>query len=153
MAGSIGSSAIRRIGSGRSSLPIYPSWTLSILVSLLYVLVGLVNFAPVVGVFSASRLENLYGLVLSDPNLIVLMRHRAMLFGIVGVLLFFAAVSPPARPVALFAGFVSMLSFIVLVWTMDESNPALTRVMWIDVGASLLLALAWGLDRLAPTHF
>jgi hypothetical protein len=89
---------------------------LSTLVTLVYGIGGLVNFAP-----------------------------------IVGVLLFVAALSPAARPVAIFAGFVSMLSFIGLVWTMEEANAALTRVMWIDVVAILLLALAWCLDKLAPT--
>lgn len=119
---------------------------MSILVSCLYFFVGVVNFAPIVGLLSAARLEGLYGLPFQDPNLIVLMRHRAVLFGIVGGILFFATFFPSARPVATVAGFASMTSFILLVLTTSEANAELTRVMWIDVVATVALVAAWALD-------
>ena len=49
--------------------------------------VGLVNLLPVSGVLSANRLQALYGVAIEDVNFLVLMRHRAVLFGIVGGLL------------------------------------------------------------------
>lgn len=108
----------------------------------LFVIVGLVNLAPVVGVLSASRLEALYGVSLGDPSLIVLLRHRAVLFGIVGALLITAAVRARLRPLAVAAGFVSMLSFLVIARNVDGINSKLEQVVAIDLVASLLLALA-----------
>jgi hypothetical protein len=45
---------------------------------------GVVNLLPAIGAFSAERLQSLYGVVIDDPNLGILMRHRAVLFAIVG---------------------------------------------------------------------
>ena len=100
------------------------------------------NLAPVSGVASAERLRALYGVSLADPNLLILLRHRALLFGIVGGLLLAAAFHLPLRPVALAAGLVSMLSFVVLAHAVGGFNAELARVVRIDVGASLLLAVA-----------
>lgn len=119
---------------------------MSTLISSLYFIVGLINFAPIAGVLSASRLESLYGLAILDADLILLMRHRAVLLGIVGCLLFYATFVPSARPIAAAAGFASMISYLVLIWMSEAPNFALVRVMWVDVAAIALLALACALD-------
>jgi hypothetical protein len=117
----------------------------------LYALVGIVNLLPVVGVASAQRLERLYGVALADPNLVVLMRHRALLFGVVGGLLVAAAWRPALRPAALAAGLFSMLSFASLAALAGDPNAALTRVMQVDLVASaLLIAAAWVGRRASP---
>ena len=64
----------------------------------LFLVVGLANLLPLVGVLSTVRLQMLYGVSIEDPNLAILMRHRAVLFGIVGTLLLSAAFSPAFRP-------------------------------------------------------
>jgi hypothetical protein len=53
----------------------------------LLVLVGLVNLMPAVGILGSARLEALYGLPLAGDDLLLLMRHRAALFGVLGALL------------------------------------------------------------------
>lgn len=110
------------------------------LVSALYLLAGLGNLLPVVGVLSASRLEALYGVAISDPNLLVLMRHRAVLFAIVGALLVAAAFRPVWRVAALAAGLTSMLSFVALAWIAGDSNAELRRVVAVDLVLSATLA-------------
>ena len=46
---------------------------------------GLINLAPAIGVLSAARIERLYGLSVSgQPDLEILLRHRAALFGLLG---------------------------------------------------------------------
>ena len=112
------------------------------LASALYGLAGLVNLAPVVGVLSTERLQVLYGIGLTDPNLIILLRHRAVLFGIVGALLLTAAFRPALRPIAFPAGLVSMVSFILVAYLVGDFNAELHRIVWIDIVASALLVAA-----------
>jgi len=57
----------------------------------LIVFAGVINFLPVMGVFSGARIESLYGVELSDPTLEVLLRHRAVLFGLLGGFMIVAA--------------------------------------------------------------
>jgi hypothetical protein len=109
--------------------------------------VGLLNLLPVSGVLSSSRLESLYGVVLRDANVIVLMRHRAVLFGVVGGLLVLSAFRSPLRPVGYAVGFVSMLSFVLIAWLVGGTNHELQRVVVIDLAASAALLVALLLDR------
>ena len=64
------------------------------LASALFALAGLINVIPVTGALSAARLEVLYGLRFEDPSLVILMRHRAVLLGIVGTLFAFLFEGP-----------------------------------------------------------
>ena len=54
------------------------------------VVAGVINSIPLIGVLSNSQLERLYGpgIAKADPTTIVLLRHRAVLFGIVGSICF-----------------------------------------------------------------
>jgi len=108
----------------------------------LFVIVALVNLLPVSGVLGAARLEALYGMPFQDAGLVLLMRHRAVLFGLVGGLLLAAAMRPTLRPAAATIGLGSMLSFVALALPPGAYGAALQRVFWVDVVASLLLILA-----------
>jgi hypothetical protein len=111
------------------------------LVAVLYLVAAAGNLAPAVGALGAARLEALYGIAFADPSLVVLMRHRALLLGIVGSLLAVAAFRPAWRGPALAAGLMSMVSFCALVFAEVESNAAIRRVAVLDVG---LIASAMG---------
>lgn len=117
----------------------------------LILLCVLVNLGPVVGVLGADRLRGLYGLAFADPNLLVLMRHRALLFGIVGVLLVAALFRPELRLVGIIAGLFSMVSFVAIAAFASDLNPELRRVMIIDIVASAALFGALILDRFGTT--
>jgi hypothetical protein len=122
-----------------------------VLVSLLLIFAAVVNLLPMLGVLGTARLEALYGIVVQDPNLAILMRHRAVLFGIVGGLLALAAFYAPARPLAIPAGLVSMLAFVAIAGSVGDYNPLLRRVVIADVVASLALVAAAVLDWLVVT--
>jgi hypothetical protein len=111
-------------------------------VTALFVVVALVNLLPVSGVLGAARLEALYAMPFEDEGLLLLMRHRAVLFGLVGGLLLAAAVRPTLRPTAATIGLGSMLSFVVLALPPGAHGAALQRVFWVDVAASVMLILA-----------
>ena len=115
--------------------------------SLLYFIVGLINFAPIVGLLGAARREALYGTAIPGGDLLLLLRHRAVLLALVGGLLFYATAFPQARPLAAAAAFVSMLSFIALAALAPLPGDSLVRVAWIDVAACVLLAIAVFLER------
>jgi hypothetical protein len=108
--------------------------------SAVLLLTGLVHLLPVLGVLGAARLEQLYGLRMDEPNLLLLMRHRALLFGLLGLLLVAAAFRPAWQGLALLAAWGSVLGFVLLA--PPELLPAIQRVWWIDVALLPLLALA-----------
>lgn len=103
-------------------------------------LAGGVHLLPLLGVLGAARLEQLYGVHVEDPNLLLLMRHRALLFGLLGTLLVAAAFRPAWQGPALGLAWGSVLGFVALAPA--GLAPALQRVWWIDVALLPLLALA-----------
>ena len=112
-------------------------------------LAGLVNLLPVSGVLSANRLQALYGVSLEDPNLLILMRHRAILFGIVGGLLVASAFRSPLRPVGLAVGLTSMISFVLIAWLVGNHNAELGRIVVADLVATVALLGSALLDHFA----
>ncbi|MEK8051991.1 phosphopantetheine adenylyltransferase [Ideonella sp. DXS22W] len=113
-------------------------------------LVALIHALPLVGVLGVNPLQRLYGVPVAAPELEILLRHRAVLFGLLAAFLAAAAFQPRLHGAALLAGLVSVLSFIVLVRLVGHANAALTAVMRVDAGALallLLLAGAWHLWR------
>jgi hypothetical protein len=116
---------------------------MSKLIAALLLVAGLIHLLPLAGVLGGERLNALYGLALDEPNLQILMRHRAVLFGLLGALLVAAALRPGLRGLALLGGLVSVLSFLLLAWSAPLYNEALQRVVvadWVAL-ACLLLAL------------
>ncbi len=114
---------------------------LSTIIKLLLILVGLINFIPVIGVFSAEHLNTLYSIEVTEPNLLILMRHRALLFGIVGGIIIFSAFRPALQPLAIVVGLISMIGFIVIANQADSYNDLIRRVIWADVVAIVILLL------------
>jgi hypothetical protein len=99
-----------------------------------------INLAPALGALSAERMTAFYGVDLEDPNLQILMRHRAVLFGVVGGLLLAAAFHPPLRTLGYVVGFSSMLSFLFIAWQVGAYSAELERVILMDVVGIAALA-------------
>lgn len=116
----------------------------------LFVIVALINLTPLVGVLGAAQLASLYGQPVTDDDLLLLLRHRAVLFGLLGALLLAAAVRRELHAIATVAGLVSMGTFCFLAWPIVDLAAPIQRVFWIDVVAIPLLAAAWWLGRRAP---
>jgi hypothetical protein len=101
-------------------------WTFFVLVA------AVINLAPLTGAFAPERMTALYGVSLDDPNLQILMRHRAVLFGLVGGLLLAAAFHPPLRTLGYVAGFTSMVSFLLIAWLVGGYSAEIRRVILLD---------------------
>lgn len=115
------------------------------LVSALFVVVGIIHLLPLSGLAGAAQLTTLYGLDFSEPNLVLLMRHRAVLFGLLGALCLFAAFRPRLQSLTLVAAAVSVVSFLVLAWDSGQYNASLARVVSADLVALACIIVAAGL--------
>ena len=119
------------------------------LISAMLVIVAIIHLLPLPGVLGSERLAALYGLSFDEPNLAILMRHRAVLFGLLGVFFLVAAFRPELQPMAFAGGFVSVLSFLYLAWSAGGYNAQVGRVVAADglalvclvVGAATLFYL------------
>jgi hypothetical protein len=120
----------------------------SILISILIGIAALIHLAPIVGLVSVSRMETLYGVSLSDPTMALLMRHRALLFGIIGVVMGIAAVYPPWQTMAITIGLISAVAFLLLAGKSVDQPPEIRKVCLIDWVALVCLLLATGLRYL-----
>ena len=115
-------------------------------VALGFVLTGLINLAPVVGMLGVSQLNRLYALDINSSDVALLLMHRAVLLGIVGALLVAAGFITSLRIAAGIAGIVSMGVYVFLVFVSGQDNAQLLRIAWIDVVALGILAAALLLD-------
>jgi hypothetical protein len=103
---------------------------------------GLVHLLPAAGLLGARALDRLYGTAIDDPDLLLMLRHRALLFGLLGAGLLAAVALPSLRTPLLIAGLVSTAGFCLLAWPFDHVGPALRRVALIDLPLVPALALA-----------
>lgn len=115
----------------------------------LIVLAGLINFAPVVGVFSGARIEGLYGIELSNPTLEILLRHRAVLFGLVGGFMIYAAFKKQMHLFAIFSGLIAMTSFLWLYYSAGDPPQSLISIVNADIVGIAFLAIALALKIFA----
>lgn len=106
-------------------------------------LVGLINFAPVLGLLSAKKLESLYGISLADTNLIILTQHRALLFGLIGGLVLYSIFQPALQLPALIVATISMLGFIVIAQLSGDYNPLLRKIITADIIGLCLAAVGF----------
>lgn len=112
------------------------------LISAMLVIVAIIHLLPLIGVLGSDKLATLYGLDFSEPNLAILMRHRAVLFGLVGGFFLYAAFKPSLQPLAFVGAFISLASFLVLVASADSHNPLVQRVVLVDIVAIVALVVA-----------
>lgn len=106
-----------------------------------FAVAGLINLFALTGVLGGAQLQSLYGLPVADEGMLLLMRHRALLFGLVGGLLVLAAFRPQHRAVASWIGLFSMASFMALAWPPQQYSAELQRVFWADAAGCLALVI------------
>ncbi|MEM7612924.1 MAG: phosphopantetheine adenylyltransferase [Pseudomonadota bacterium] len=115
-------------------------------------MVAAIHLLPVTGAISAARLNVLYGISFDEPNLAILMRHRAVLFGLLGAFFACAAFRPSLQPAAILAGFISVGSFLFIAWTTGGYNHAINRIIVADLAALALLSVCAALYWLGNRH-
>lgn len=102
---------------------------------------GIINILPSILAFIPNKISNSYGIEILNSNYELILRHRAVLFGIVGAIMIYSAMTKRNYLMAAIVGLISMSSFVLLyVITKGEINSELTKIMKIDIaGISILL--------------
>ena len=115
---------------------------LEYIITFLLIIIAIIHLLPISGFFSSERLSTLYGIEIASTELEILMRHRAILFGLLGAFLAYAAFISSLQPLAFIAAFVSIASFFYLAFKVREYNGAIRRVVIADVVAAVCLLAA-----------
>lgn len=102
---------------------------------------GLLNIYPMVGVISADQLTGLYGGNFESPDIQTLMRHRAVMLGLVGGLMLFAAFRSSLQLLAATVGLASMSSFAILAYSIDGIGPEIIKVALADIVGTVAVAI------------
>ncbi|MBV1911980.1 MAG: hypothetical protein KUG78_22005 [Kangiellaceae bacterium] len=106
------------------------------------ILVGIINFIPVAGVLSSLNLENAYAIELINNDLIILMRHRALLFGVLGGYVLYSAFAKEHQVTSMVMVGASMVGFIALALLVEGYNDAIYKIILADVAGIAILVLA-----------
>jgi hypothetical protein len=120
------------------------------IVPAMLVLVALIHLPPVIGLLGVAKMESAYAVSIAGPDLAVLMRHRALMFGLLGGFMLVAVFVPSIQPWALGFALLSAGGFVLLAWATPGHNANLARVAWADVAAvvfALVGLAAWWLQR------
>ena len=110
--------------------------------TLLMLVIAIIHLLPITGFFGSDRLSKLYGIEIIGAEIEILMRHRAVLFGLLGAFIAYAAFVPLHQPLAFIAAFVSIASFFFLAFSVGDYNEAIRRVVIADVVAAVSLVAA-----------
>lgn len=106
-----------------------------------FAVVGAVHLLPATGLLGRAVLERAYGVTLPSGDLLVLMQHRALLFGLLGVACGLAVAWPDWRQPVGVAVLVSMAGFVAVAQG-TAHGAAVQRVVWVDLALLPLMGLA-----------
>lgn len=115
---------------------------ISIALPLAFAVVGVIHLLPVAPVFLPETLSRLYGIAPTDTTMLVLMRHRALLLALVGILCLWACWCVPIRPAALLAAAINVVGFLAFYALYGNPDGALRVIAVADLIALPFLAFA-----------
>ena len=109
---------------------------------LLLFLVGVINFLPIIGILSLDKINQAYGLSVTDNNIEILLRHRALLFGLIGGFIIYSVFNPQYQTAAIILAAISILGYLFFSWSVGGANSALMKIAQIDIVGIVLLIIA-----------
>ena len=111
-------------------------------ITALLLIVAVIHLVPISGFAGVAKLESLYGIPFKGSELEILMRHRAILFGILGAFFAYAAFKPALQPLAFLAAFATLAALFYLAFSVGGYNAAIQKIVIGDVVAAICLAAA-----------
>lgn len=117
---------------------------MQMLINAMLVVFAVIHLLPLPGVLGGAQLQRLYSISLTDPDMLIMMRHRALLFGLLAMFALLAVFRRDLQWLAIGAGLISAGSFVVIAWLVGGYGGAISRVVVADVIAvgCLLVAAA-----------
>ena len=112
------------------------------LIIALIVVAGLINFYPIVGILSSEMLFNLYKIDSISNDLLILLKHRAILFGLLGGFIIYSAFKPELQIWGIILGLVSMVSFIIIALFTGSYGVGIQKIIIADVIALVSLVIS-----------
>ena len=113
-----------------------------IVIKAMLIIAGAIHILPLPGLIGATHLERIYGLAFNEPNLLIMMRHRAILFGLLGAFMIYAAFRTELMSIAIAGGMISAAAFIWIAFSVGDYNAAVARIVVADCIAVACLAIA-----------
>lgn len=114
-------------------------------ITAMLLIITAIHLVPIMGFLGVERLQALYGEPITSNNMEILMRHRAVLFGILGVFFAYAAFTPALQPLAFLAAMATLAPFFYLAFSVGDYNAAIQKIVMGDVVATIALVVAVGL--------
>jgi len=109
---------------------------------------GIINIFPSILAFFPNKIATSYGIEIPNANYELLLRHRAILFGIIGGIMLYAAITKTYYSLAVCIGLISMISFLLLIPLVNgEINPELKKVRNIDIVGIIILIVGFALYK------
>lgn len=115
------------------------------IVSVVLGIVGIINLLPLIVFFDANKTVKLYGVPVEGTSMTILMRHRGVLLGLIGLALITAAFKSEYRTLAISLALISKIAFIFLTFSSENHTSEIKQVALIDVTAVVLLLFALAL--------
>ncbi len=114
---------------------------------------GIINIVPSILAFIPDKISSSYGIEMPNANYELLLRHRAILFGIIGGIMIYSALTKKYYSLAVCIGFISMISFVVLLKLVNgDVNPELNKVMRVDIVGIVILLIGFVLYKFNVTN-
>ncbi|WP_281555992.1 hypothetical protein [Thalassomonas sp. RHCl1] len=110
-------------------------------ISIFLLIVGVINFLPVIGVLSAETLSGAYSVEFMGNDIIILMRHRALLFGLIGGFILYSVFKPAYQMAAMVMAAISMLGFLFFVWAAGDYNASIFKIAIVDLVGIVCLVI------------
>lgn len=116
--------------------------------SALLVLVGVLNLTPATVFFVPSQMGSLYGLELPADDLGIIVRHRAVLLGLLGAAMIYAAFRKNAVVPVVTGAMIGKVAFLFLVWSVTHTAE-MEGVAMFDIGAIAALVVVLALNSMS----
>ena len=129
-------------GNSRSARTVEKVFRISLFIA------GIINILPSVLAFIPEKISKSYGIEIPNVDFELLLRHRAMLLGIVGGIMIYSAIFKKYYSISVTIAFISMVSFIILYLSLNGINTELEKVMKIDLAATIVLLVGFLLFKL-----
>lgn len=112
-------------------------------------IVGAINLLPSLLAFQPGKFHESYGIDLPSESYELLLRHRAVLLGIIGGIMLYSSLTKKYYPVVFSVGIISMGSYILLYLLIGKGlSPELKKVLIVDIIGLCLLFLGLLLYKL-----